>query len=196
MLSEIEKEDLRRMIACFRLSFPKGMCPCSYTGAMIPIENYCAELYIWDKNRLNNIIAEAQKNYSLRAYGYEPCFHMCFNLENETSFDEIQSLIEKISNWNNKNILKALFCVEFWSKGGTVWNPHIHFWVPKNGAKSKLLEAAQRKFKNNKFNIWVEEGHKNVKAYVLGKKIESKDRSIEKDRETREAEGFRHVYEI
>lgn len=195
MLNESEKEDLKNMIAAFRLTFPKGKCPCSYTGALIPIEEYCAELLIWEKNRLKNIIINAEKNYNLRVCGFEPCFHMCFNLDNNMSFDEIQSIVEKIINWNNKNIKGSLFCVEFWSKKGTVWNPHIHFWVPKQGAKSKLLEAATRKF-NKKFNIWVDDGHKNVKAYVLGKKMESKERSIEKDRETRESQGFLHVYEL
>lgn len=196
-LNQEEMKDLKNMIAFYSLAFPNRRCKCSYTGELISIEEYCAELMIYNKNQLQSVVEKAAKDYHMRKEGWEPCHHLCFNLTYpEGDIDSVRQIIFEIMNWNNKLIKGSLFCVEFWSKQGTTWNPHIHFWVPKKGRRSKLEEAAKRKFGKFGFNIWCKDGHCNVKNYVMGKKVEGKDKSIAKDRDTREKHSVLHLYEI
>lgn len=196
-LNMTELEELKKMVTFWSLAFPDRKCKCSYTGALISIEEYCAEIMLFEKSRLQRIVEKVSKEHKERQHGFAPCYHMCFNLTyEEEDFDNVHKIVNIILQWNNRYIKGSMFCVEFYGKSGK-WNPHIHFWVPKQTTQlSRLRDAAIRKFKKFEFNVWCAEGHFRLRDYVMGKKVDFKSEAIEKDRGAREVNGFLHIYKI
>lgn len=165
----------------------------------VTAEEFSYDIIVGAWYEQNDKIMAAKKRHQNKVLGFEKCLQLAFNFKEDFTNKEIKDFIDKFlaSKWTQ--LTRAIFCVEFWTMcddgESYKWNPHIHVWVP-HCPPAALRQAATRRFKNERVNVWVGPGHKNLKDYVLGKKRDDKQACVQQDVEHRRSCGFKEVYEF